>query len=73
MSDFTLLDEDYIDLIVDEKSLAMFNRMKEIISLIKGVPAKDCFHLVVEFTHLDSDIHNVPRRQFIMLGDPALQ
>lgn len=72
MSEFIILDKDYIDLIKSEEDLKNFRRAEELLEKMKGVPAKDCIKDIIEVDNILNDLEGIPRRKFIILGDPKL-
>jgi hypothetical protein len=73
MSEFTLHDgEDLIDYIKTPEDLEKFKRMKWLEQNEFNKPAKECIQAVIEYDHLYSDLKGLPRRKFLILGDPKL-
>ena len=65
MSDFILLDYDYINCIIDKESLSLFERMKWLMENELHKPAAQCVEAIKEWTQLDRKLRGVKPAVFI--------
>lgn len=71
MSDFvTAFGDDLVNYIVDEKTMTMFKRLKEIEEKELHKPIKESLPFVIEYDNIMHDIKGEPRRKFIIQSNP---
>jgi hypothetical protein len=69
MSDFIVMDFDYIDCIKNDEDLKKVERLRELIPQMKGVPWQDCIKQIMEFTKLDRELRGMPPAIFVQLSE----
>jgi hypothetical protein len=72
-SDFMIEDEDYVDLIHNEEDLKKFNRMKELVPILKAHDWREVLSEMEEYANLDAALKGKRKIKFALFDNSKTQ
>jgi hypothetical protein len=73
MSDFTLEGEDYVDLMHNDEDLKKFNRMKELVPILKAHDWREVLSEMEEYANLDAELKGKRKVKFALFDSSKTQ